>query len=110
MCLGSKRYVGIDNENNIKIVFAGANKNDILKNANENNMDILEYCKHINIDETISNKLGAYHFDGYYSNYVTDYLGNICLCETYGGTTVKNVSFKANLSHMFEILKKEYIS
>lgn len=109
ICLGSKRYVGIDNENNVKIVFAGANKTDILKNANENNMDILEYCKHINIDETISNKLGAYHFDGYYSTYVTDYLGNSCLCETYGGTTVKNVSFKATLSHMFEVLKKEYL-
>lgn len=109
MCLGSKRYVGIDDENNVKIVFAGANKSDIIKNANENNMDILEYCKHINIDETISNKLGAYHFDSYYSAYVTDYLGNSCLCETYGGTTVKNVSFKANLSNMFEILKKEYI-
>ena len=109
ICLGSKRYVGIDSENNAKIVFAGANKSDILKNANENGMDILEYCKHINIDETISNKLGAYHFDGYYSNYVTDYLGNTCLCETYGGTTVKTVSFKANLSHMFEILKREYL-
>lgn len=109
ICLGSKRYVGIDRENNAKIVFAGANKTDILKNANENGMDILEYCKHINIDETISNKLGAYHFDGYYSNYVTDYLGNTCLCETYGGTTVKTVSFKANLSHMFEILKREYL-
>ena len=72
-------------------------------------MDILEYCKHINIDEKISNKLGAYHFDGYYSNYVTDYKGNTYLCETYGGTTVKNVSFKANLSHMFDVLKKEYL-
>lgn len=109
ICLGSKRYVGIDDENNTKIVFAGANKNDIIKNASENKLDILEYCKHINIDETISNKLGAYHFDGYYSNYVTDYLGNTCLCETYGGTTVKTVSFKANLSNMFDVLKKEYL-
>lgn len=109
ICLGSKRYVGIDDENNTKIVFAGANKNDIIKNASENKLDILEYCKHININETISNKLGAYHFDGYYSNYVTDYLGNTCLCETYGGTTVKTVSFKANLSNMFDVLKKEYL-
>lgn len=109
MALGSKRYVGIENNGDVKIVFAGANKKDIIKNAKENNMDILEYCKHINIDETISNKLGAYHFDGYYSNYVTDYKGNTYLCETYGGTTVKNVSFKANLSHMFDVLKKEYL-
>lgn len=109
ICLGSKRYVGIENDDNVKIVFAGANKNDIIKNAKENNIDILEYCKHINIDETISNKLGAYHFDGYYSNYVTDYKGNTYLCETYGGTTVKNVSFNANLSHMFDVLKREYL-
>ena len=109
MALGSKRYVGIENNGDIKIVFAGANKKDIIQNAKNNNMDILEYCKHINIDETISNKLGAYHFDGYYSDYVTDYKGNTYLCETYGGTTVKNVSFKANLSHMFDVLKKEYL-
>lgn len=108
ICLGSKRYVGEHPDGTVKITFAGANADDMIKFAKEQNMDILEYSKSFNIEENISNKKGAFHFSDTYSEVVTDYMGNTYYCTTHGGTTVKTVPFKASLSHMFEILQKAY--
>lgn len=108
ICLGSKRYIGEHPDGSLKITFAGANADDIKKQAKENNMTVFEYAKYINIDENISNKMGAFHFSDTYSALVKDYTGREYWCTTHGGTTVKTVPFKANLSHMFEVLQKAY--
>ena len=107
-CLGSKRYIGKHADGSIKITFAGANADDIIKQSQEYDIDVFEYIKHIDISEIASNKTGAYHFDDTYSATVTDYNGNSYYCTTYGGTTVKNVQFKANLSDMFAQLQYIY--
>ena len=107
-CLGSKRYIGTKPNGEYKITFAGANSGDIIKHAKSKNIDIYEYIKNINISEITSNKKGAYHFDSKYSAPVTDYCGNTYYCTTHGGTTIKNVQFKATLSHMFNQLKYNY--
>lgn len=108
IALGSKRYIGKYSDGSYKITFAGANEKDLLSEASKRHEDIMEYCKHININEKISTKLGAYHFEGAYTAPVTDYLGNTTYVTTYGGTTIKTVQFRAGLSHMFEVLQKEY--
>lgn len=107
-CLGSKRYIGTKPDGHYKITFAGANAHDIISEADKNNIDIYEYIKHIDISEIDSEKTGAFHFDDTYSSLVTDYQGNTEYCTTYGGTTVKQVQFKANLSTMFEELRYNY--
>ena len=73
-------------------------------------MDVFDYIKKFSITENMSTKKGAYHFTGTYSANVTDYLGNTALCTTYGGTTIKTVDFKANLSHAFKHLKEIYLN
>ena len=107
-CLGSKRYIGTKPNGEYKITFAGANANDITEHAKNDNIDIYEYIKNVNISEITSNKKGAYHFDNTYSAPVTDYNGNTYYCTTHGGTTIKNVQFKATLSQMFNQLKYNY--
>lgn len=110
VALGSKRYIGRYENGDIKITFAGANEDDIKTNAKKANMDVMKYAMNINIDETISNKTGAYHFDGVYTAPVTDYKGVTTDCTTYGCTTIKTVQFKAQMSHNFKYLKQLYLS
>ena len=107
-CLGSKRYIGTKPNGKYKITFAGANADDIIEQAKKTDKDIYEYIKHVDISEITSNKKGAFHFNDTYSATVTDYNGNTYYCTTYGGTTIKNVQFKANLSDMFAELRYNY--
>lgn len=106
ICLGSKRYAGIHEDGSVKITFAGANKDDLKEQAEKNKIFILDYLKNIEICEEESNKKGAYHFEEEYNANVTDFLGNTQRVTTYGGTTIKNVQFKAHLSKCFEELQK----
>lgn len=110
LCLGSKRYIGEYENGDLKITFAGASENDIKSECTRLNMDMFEYIKKFSITENMSTKKGAYHFKGEYTATVTDYLGNTAICTTYGGTTIKTVDFKANLSHAFKHLKELYLS
>lgn len=110
IALGSKRYVGEYENGDLKITFAGASESDIKSECARLNMNIFDYIKKFSITENMSTKKGAYHFKGTYSAYVTDYLGNTALCTTYGGTTIKTVDFKANLSHAFKHLKEIYMN
>ena len=110
LCLGSKRYVGQYETGEYKITFAGASETDILKQSEIHHTDLFTYIINFSIPENLSTKKGAYHFSGVYSAYVTDYLGNKCLCTTYGGTTVKTVDFKASLSHNFKHLSEIYLN
>lgn len=110
LCLGSKRYVGRYENDDIKITFAGASETDIKNESARMNMDIFDYIKKFSITENMSTKKGAFHFKDEYSAMVTDYLGNTALCTTYGGTTIKTVDFKANLSHNFKHLKDLYLN
>lgn len=109
LCLGSKRYVGEYPNGDLKITFAGASETDIQTECKRLKTNIFDYIKKFSITENMSTKKGAYHFKGTYSAYVTDYLGNTALCTTYGGTTIKTVDFKANLSHNFKYLKEKYM-
>ena len=108
IALGSKRYIGRYENNELKITFAGANENDIKSESARLKMDIFDYIKEFSITEDISTKNGAFHFTGEYTENVTDYLGNTARVTTYGGTTIKKVDFKAGLSHTFKHLKELY--
>ncbi len=110
IALGSKRYVGEYENGDLKITFAGASEKDIKSECERLKMSIFDYIKKFSITENMSTKKGAYHFKDTYSAYVTDYLGNTALCTTYGGTTIKNVDFKAGLSHAFQHLKELYLN
>lgn len=108
ICLGSKRYIGQHTDGTYKITFAGGVERDIIAESKNKNMDLFDYIINFDIPEKNSTKTGAYHFDGFYQTYVTDYLGNTALVKTYGGTTVKTVDFKASLSENYEHLRQVY--
>lgn len=108
ICLGSKRYVGRYENDDLKITFAGASEKDIRAQCDILKMDIFEYIKKFSISEHDSTKNGAFHFKDMYTANVTDYLGNTERVTTYGGTTIKTVDFNASLSECFENLKEVY--
>lgn len=108
ICLGSKRYVGRYENNDLKITFAGASEKDIREQCKVLKMDIFDYIKKFSISEHDSTKNGAFHFKDMYTANVTDYLGNTERVTTYGGTTIKTVDFNASLSECFENLKEVY--
>lgn len=111
ICLGSKRYAGEHADGSIKITFAGADKNDILRLSKENNMHVFDYLKDFSITAHNSNKKGAVHEPRDFevdTHSVIDYKGNYDTITCYGYTTIVNVPFNAHLSTVFENLRIKY--
>lgn len=110
--LGSKRYCGEHSDGTYKITFAGASRDDIIKQAHKYNTPLFEYIKDFSITALESTKKGAVHENKNFeihTTYVTDYNGNTSVQPCYGYTTIVNVPFNAQLSTNFQSLYNTYV-